>query len=176
MAKFATLAGLNYFYQRMKNIFTEKFATKDVATVSADGLMGATDKAKLNGIAENANNYSLPEATSETLGGVRTGENISNDSGLINVEVMTAATDDFAGKAGLAPAPGQGDQEKFLRGDGTWQELPILTNEEIETIFDEADQGQGSDPDPGSTQGQGTESEPGTNQDPVQDPEQEPEG
>ena len=129
MAKFATLAGLNYFYQRMKNIFTEKFATKDVATVSADGLMGATDKAKLNGIAENANNYSLPEATSETLGGVRTGENISNDSGLINVEVMTAATDDFAGKAGLAPAPGQGDQEKFLRVDGTWQELPILTNE-----------------------------------------------
>ncbi|MBO5604917.1 MAG: hypothetical protein J5915_05990 [Acidaminococcaceae bacterium] len=137
MAKFATLAGLNYFYQRMKTVFSERFASKDVATVSADGLMGAADKIKLSGIEEKANNYMLPEASSETLGGVRTGENISNDSGLINVEVMKAATDEAAGKAGLVPAPGMDDQDKFLRSDGTWQELPILTNEEIETIFEE---------------------------------------
>jgi hypothetical protein len=39
-------------------------------TTSADGLMIAADKTKLDGIAAGANNYSLPKATSTTLGGV----------------------------------------------------------------------------------------------------------
>lgn len=33
---------------------------------------------------------------------------------------MVAASAYFAGKAGLVPAPAAGDQEKYLRGDGTW--------------------------------------------------------
>ena len=36
-------------------------ATKDVATTSANGLMAAADKVKLNGIANNANNYVHPD-------------------------------------------------------------------------------------------------------------------
>lgn len=36
---------------------------------------------------------------------------------------MTAATDSAAGKAGLVPAPAAGAQGKFLRGDGTWQDI-----------------------------------------------------
>ena len=32
-----------------------------------------------------------------------------------------------AGKAGLVPAPAAGEQEKYLRGDGTWQ-TPTSTN------------------------------------------------
>lgn len=36
---------------------------------------------------------------------------------------MTAATSSAAGKAGLVPAPAAGAQNKFLRGDGTWQSL-----------------------------------------------------
>ena len=40
------------------------------ATTSAAGSMSSTDKTKLDGIAANANNYSLPTATSTVLGGI----------------------------------------------------------------------------------------------------------
>lgn len=36
---------------------------------------------------------------------------------------MTAATASAAGKEGLVPAPAAGAQGKFLRGDGTWQDI-----------------------------------------------------
>ncbi len=42
------------------------------ATASASGLMSASDKTKLEGIAANANNYSLPTASDSTLGGIKT--------------------------------------------------------------------------------------------------------
>ena len=47
--------------------------TYSVVTTSANGLMSKEDKVKLNGIAENANNYSLPAATSAAIGGVKQG-------------------------------------------------------------------------------------------------------
>lgn len=59
--------------------------TYNVATQSSTGLMSASDKAKLDGIAVNANNYSLPSATSSTLGGVKVGSNISVSSGTISI-------------------------------------------------------------------------------------------
>ena len=40
---------------------------------------------KLNGIATNANNYSLPTASSSTLGGVKIGTNVGISSGVISV-------------------------------------------------------------------------------------------
>lgn len=55
------------------------------ATTSTAGLMSASDKSKLDGIAANANNYSLPTATSSVLGGVKTGSNITNSSGTISL-------------------------------------------------------------------------------------------
>ena len=41
------------------------------ATTTNSGLMSAADKIKLNGIAQNANNYILPVATAGALGGVK---------------------------------------------------------------------------------------------------------
>ena len=35
---------------------------------------------------------------------------------------MTGATSSAAGTSGLVPAPAAGDQDKFLKADGTWQE------------------------------------------------------
>lgn len=51
---------------------------------SMAGLMSAADKKKLDGIAENANNYTytLPTANSSILGGVKSGSTISSPSGL----------------------------------------------------------------------------------------------
>lgn len=38
-----------------------------------------------------------------------------------SITPMTGATSSTSGTAGLVPAPAVGDEEKFLRGDGTWQ-------------------------------------------------------
>ena len=47
--------------------------TYNDATTSTHGLMSTSDKTKLNGIANNANNYSLPMAANGTRGGVQLG-------------------------------------------------------------------------------------------------------
>jgi hypothetical protein len=61
-----------------------KDTTYSAATSSAAGLMSATDKAKLDGIASGANNYTytLPTASSSTLGGVKTTSTVTSTSGL----------------------------------------------------------------------------------------------
>jgi hypothetical protein len=51
------------------------------ATTSASGLMSATDKNKLNGIDAGANKYTLPTASSSTLGGVKTTSTVTSTSG-----------------------------------------------------------------------------------------------
>lgn len=50
------------------------------ATTASDGLMSSTDKVKLNGIESGANNYTLPIASTGSLGGVKVGTNLSIDS------------------------------------------------------------------------------------------------
>lgn len=46
---------------------------------------------------------------------------VSFDIDTTKPEVMKAATANAAGHSGLVPAPAAGSQNKFLRGDGTWQ-------------------------------------------------------
>lgn len=54
--------------------------TYSVATAQADGLMSSTDFSKLAGIESGANNYTLPKAGSDTLGGIKVGSNLTIDS------------------------------------------------------------------------------------------------
>ena len=68
------------------------------ATQSANGLMSAADKKKLDGIASSANNYSLPDATTSVKGGVKVGSGISVSGGTIstslsNLGVTASATE-----------------------------------------------------------------------------------
>ncbi len=44
--------------------------TNNVATETANGLMSSSDKSKLDNIADNANNYTLPNASASVRGGV----------------------------------------------------------------------------------------------------------
>lgn len=55
--------------------------TYSTATQSAQGLMSASDKTKLDGIATGANAYTLPTASSNTLGGVKTTSTVTSNSG-----------------------------------------------------------------------------------------------
>lgn len=56
-----------------------------IATSGTDGKMSAAMAAKLNGISEGANNYTLPAATASVLGGVKIGSNININSDVISV-------------------------------------------------------------------------------------------
>ena len=62
--------------------------TYSVATQSADGLLSSTDKTKLDSIAEGANNYTLPTASS-TLGGVKTTSTVTSTSGLTACPIIS---------------------------------------------------------------------------------------
>lgn len=48
------------------------------------------------------------------------------DSKISAIETFTGASSQEDGASGLVPAPEQGDQEKFLRGDGIWAALSGL--------------------------------------------------
>ena len=50
--------------------WTDNNTTYEVASDSANGLMSSTDKSKLNNIEPEANNYTLPNATTSVRGGV----------------------------------------------------------------------------------------------------------
>ena len=63
--------------------------TYSAATTSAAGLMSASDKSKLDGIASGANKYTLPTASSTTLGGVKTTSTVSSTSGLTPCPIIS---------------------------------------------------------------------------------------
>ncbi len=54
------------------------------------------------------------------------------NNGVANILTMSGAGSSAAGAKGLVPAPSAGDNEKYLRGDGTWQDvgsgLPAVTS------------------------------------------------
>lgn len=91
-----------------------KFADTTDATTTTNGLMSASDKAKLDGIANNANNYSLPAATGSTRGGVTVGSNISlsgdkisiNSSNITNALGYTPPTTNTTYSTGTASYSG----------------------------------------------------------------------
>lgn len=53
---------------------------------------------------------------------------------------MTGASAQSAGSSGLVPAPAAGDEEKFLKGDGTWQVASMneAPESDIDELFDPA--------------------------------------
>jgi hypothetical protein len=72
------------------HISTGGDAIADAVAAGASGLMSGSDKTKLDGIAESANNYSLPTAAADTLGGVKIGAGIDITDGVISVTIGDA--------------------------------------------------------------------------------------
>lgn len=58
---------------RFSQLQNDDHTVKDAKYVHTDNNYTTADKNKLAGVAENANNYSLPSATAERLGGIKTG-------------------------------------------------------------------------------------------------------
>lgn len=124
-------------------VFTD--TTYDAATQTEDGLMSVADKTKLDGIEEGANKTVVDTALSSTstnpvqnkvinaaLNGKASSSHTHDSRYYTEAEIdamldekagkdaMTGATSSADGMSGLVPAPSAGNQEKFLRADGTW--------------------------------------------------------
>lgn len=83
LSGYATTAAMNSALgNKVDKVSGKALSTNDYTTA---------EKNKLAGIAANANNYSLPVATSSVLGGVKTSTGITNSSGTISVTYGTAA-------------------------------------------------------------------------------------
>lgn len=96
------------------------------ATSSADGLMAAADKKKLDGIQSGANRYALPVASTATLGGVKPdGKTITiGQDGTITAQSSAAA-------ASFLAAHPIGSLYWCVAGDpndqgGTWKEIHTI--------------------------------------------------
>ena len=97
MAKYVSLDRLSHFLLQLKNIIPAKTSdltndsnyVSDANYVHTDANYTAAEKSKLAGIANNANNYSLPTASTSVLGGVKIGANIEIDAeGKISATAM----------------------------------------------------------------------------------------
>lgn len=77
-----------------KYTISAKDTTYSTVSASADGLMSKEDKAKLDGISEEANKYELPTASDAVLGGIKVGTNLS-----IDANGVLSATDTTYGNA-----------------------------------------------------------------------------
>lgn len=69
MSNFLDVTGLSYFWSKIKDKFVQKESGKGLSTNDFTN----EEKQKLQNISEDANNYTLPSATSDTLGGVKVG-------------------------------------------------------------------------------------------------------
>ena len=97
MANTSILAAFERMWQHVIAVVGNKADVEhshDNASSVANGFMSASDKAKLDGIAAGANNYTytLPAATSSALGGVKVGSNITNSSGTISLSKSNVTT------------------------------------------------------------------------------------
>jgi hypothetical protein len=125
--------GLGYFFTKIKNVFAPKSHGHGGATQSAAGFMSAADKKKLDGIAEGANKYNLPTATSSVLGGVKTGANITNSSGTISLTETNVTT-------ALGYTPPTSDTwrgiQNNLTSDSTTDSLSAAQGKALKTLVD----------------------------------------
>lgn len=78
--KYLDDGGLLYFWQKITN----KFVAKDGNKVLSTNDYTTAEKNKLSNIAENANNYSLPTASSSQLGGVKVGAGLAINDGVLS--------------------------------------------------------------------------------------------
>ena len=59
----------------------------------------------------------------------------NNLNNLPDLSDFTGATAEAAGKRGMVPAPAAGENNKFLRGDGTWADAKMSTKELVDILY-----------------------------------------
>ena len=156
MAKIITLELLEDFATKFANKITTLFVKKESGKGLSSNDYTAAEKEKLSGIADNANNYTHPSYTAKESGLYKVTVDVSGHVSAVAAVTKTDITDlgipaqdtnttytnmsgasaSNAGQAGLVPAPPVGKQDAFLRGDGTWADIPKGTTVEEATTGD----------------------------------------
>lgn len=127
--------GLLYFWQKIKAKLADKVDKVDGKGLSTNDFSAAY-KAKLDGIANGANNYSHPTSSGNKhipAGGsagqiLRWSSDGTAQWGNDNNTTYSAfkgATSSAAGGSGLVPAPTTTNATQYLRGDGAWVDKSI---------------------------------------------------
>jgi hypothetical protein len=127
-------------------------ALPSAATTSAAGLLSASDKTKLDGIASGAaalgsasgaalgtaaagtaataarsdHVHPSPSNATTTAAGLMSAADKTKLNGLSSIATMTGATASAAGTSGAVPVPAAGQQNAPLRGDGSYRPLDFL--------------------------------------------------
>ena len=128
-----------------EDTLTTQDTTYVAATGSDAGLMSAADKAKLDTVEKNANNYTHPSHTPAAAGLYKvtvdnqghvsaTAAVVKTDITALGIPAQDTTYNPFAGStAGLVPQASDGDEGKFLKADGTWATPANTTYEEATT-------------------------------------------
>lgn len=91
--KFLDENGLLYYHGKNKEALAKKVDKEDGKGLSTNDFTTA-EKTKLAAVAENANNYVLPAATAETLGGIKVGDRLSiTADGVLSATVQETVVD-----------------------------------------------------------------------------------
>lgn len=91
--KFLDENGLLYYHGKNKEALAKKVDKVDGKGLSTNDFT-TEEKAKLAAVAENANNYVLPAATTETLGGIKVGDRLSiTTDGVLSATVQETIVD-----------------------------------------------------------------------------------
>lgn len=112
--------------------FLQDLAVDDVLTFTLLANRVNVLTATNSGLINDADGYLKLNVDGQTV--------LINASGQVYVPVMVGTTADKAGTAGLAPAPSAGEQDKFLKANGTW-DFPLniraynpIKSEENDTV------------------------------------------
>ena len=110
-AKFSwTKDRLEFVLQLIADTYVQKATGKDLSTNDFTDIL----LSKLNGIAAGAEKNVIQGIS---LSGTAQVPDVNR---VINIPTMSGANASNAGVVGLVPKPAKGDQDKFLKGDGSW--------------------------------------------------------
>ena len=133
--KFMAEDDLRHFWSKLESRLSSKVDTTDsrltLATQSKNGLLSSSDFTKLGTIEENANYYVHPTSSGnkhipsggsagQILRWSADGTAVWGNDVNTTYNNFTGASASVAGASGLVPAPAAGNDDEFLRGDGTW--------------------------------------------------------
>lgn len=111
--KYLNASGVAYLWSKITAALANKVDKETGKGLSSNDYT-SDEKTKLANIASGAQ--------VNVLEGIQVaGTTVTPTNKIANVPAMTGATASAAGAAGVVPKPAAGNQNKYLRGDGTWQ-------------------------------------------------------
>lgn len=114
----------------------EKFVAKETGKGLSTNDYTAAEKTKLSGIAENANNYTLPTASASSLGGVKVGAGLAINDGVLSATGGgTADSVDWANIQNKPTGQANGIASLDSNGKVPSTQLPSYVDDVIEGYY-----------------------------------------